>query len=43
MRDFVVHSIPGSPYGRAVLRALQEKGVPYRLDAMVPGAHLARH
>jgi len=48
MRDFVVHSIPGSPYGRAVLVALEEKGFAYRLAALAPGAHrqpphLARH
>jgi len=48
MRDFVVHSIPGSPYGRAVMVALEEKGFAYRLAALVPGAHreaahLARH
>lgn len=39
MRDFVVHSIPGSPYGRAVLMGLEEKGVAYRLAAMAPGEH----
>jgi glutathione S-transferase len=45
---FVVHSIPGSPYGRAVLAMLEEKRAPYRLAALAPGshkapAHLARH
>jgi glutathione S-transferase len=29
-----VHSIPGSPYGRAVLMALEEKRAPYRLVAV---------
>lgn len=48
MEDFVVHSVPGSPYGRAVLVALEEKGVHYRLSAVPPGTlkaaeHLARH
>jgi glutathione S-transferase len=48
MRDFVVHSIPGSPYGRAVLMTLEEKGFPYRFAQVAPGAtresaHLARH
>jgi glutathione S-transferase len=48
MRDFVVHSIPGSPYGRAVLVALEEKGFAYRFAALTPGGHrqaphLARH
>lgn len=46
--SFVVHSIPGSPYGRTVLAALEEKGASYRLAGLVPGAHkseahLARH
>lgn len=36
MNNFVVHSIPGSPFGRAVLAALEEKGVPYRLAAFAP-------
>jgi glutathione S-transferase len=44
MSEFVVHSVPGSPFGRAVLAALEEKGAGYRL---APGAakslyHLAR-
>ena len=48
MTDFVVHSIPGSPFGRAVLAALEEKGAPYRLVAIAPGTlrapeHAARH
>lgn len=48
MEEFVVHSVPGSPYGRAVLVALEEKGVHYRLSAVPPGTlkaaeHLARH
>jgi glutathione S-transferase len=48
MSDIRVHSIPGSPYGRAVLIALEEKRVPYRLIPVAPGTlrspeHLARH
>ncbi|MGJ4925988.1 glutathione S-transferase family protein [Bradyrhizobium sp. HKCCYLS2038] len=48
MSEFVVHSVPGSPFGRSVLIALEEKGASYRLAAMAPGeaknpAHLARH
>ena len=48
MTDFVIHSIPGSPYGRAVMIALEEKGASYRLSPVAPGAfrspeHLARH
>jgi glutathione S-transferase len=48
MSIFVVHSIPGSPFGRAVLAALEEKGAAYRVAAVAPGTmrtpeHLARH
>lgn len=46
--DFVLHSVPGSPYGRAALMGLEEKGARYRLSPVAPGdlksgAHLARH
>ncbi|CCE01893.1 glutathione S-transferase N-terminal domain-containing protein [Bradyrhizobium sp. STM 3809] len=48
MSEFVVHSVPGSPFGRSVLATLEEKGAPYRLAAMAPGdsksaAHVQRH
>ena len=48
MNEFIIHSIPGSPFGRAVLVALEEKGAPYRLAPVAPGTfrtpeHLARH
>jgi glutathione S-transferase len=48
MSQFVVHSIPGSPFGRSVLATLEEKGAPYRLAPVAPGTlqspeHLARH
>jgi glutathione S-transferase len=48
MQDFVIHSVPGSPYGRAVLVALEEKGQRYRLAPVTPGTtrspeHLALH
>jgi glutathione S-transferase len=48
MKDFVVHTIPGSPFGRAVLSTLEEKGARYRLEAMTPQQirtpeHLALH
>jgi len=48
MSEFVVHTIPGSPFARAVLATLEEKGASYRLAPMAPGAHksaehLARH
>jgi glutathione S-transferase len=48
MNEFVIHSIPGSPFGRAVMIALEEKGAPYRLAAVAPETmrtpeHLACH
>jgi glutathione S-transferase len=48
MQDFVVHGIPGSPFVRAVLLTLEEKGAPHRFARMAMGehkapAHLARH
>ncbi len=48
MADFIVHSIPGSPYGRAVLATLEEKGAAYRLAPPAPGTlraepHISRH
>src|SRR5580692_2763251 len=48
MNEFVIHSIPGSPFGRAVLLALEEKSARYRLAPVAPGMfktpeHLARH
>lgn len=46
--DFVVHSVPGSPFGRAVLATLEEKGARYSLAPVTPDGlraapHLARH
>lgn len=48
MSEFTVYSIPGSPFGRAVLASLEEKNAPYRLSPVAPGTfrspeHLARH
>ncbi len=48
MAEFVVHSIPGSPFGRSVLIALEEKGAAWTLSPVAPGslqsaAHLALH
>ena len=48
MNEFVIHSIPGRPFGRAVFIALEEKGVHARLAPVAPGTfrtaeHLARH
>jgi glutathione S-transferase len=48
MSEFVIYGVPGSPYLRAALLGLEEKGADYRLAAMALGesktpAHLARH
>lgn len=48
MPDFVVHTIPGSPFARAVLATLEEKGAPYIVARIAPGAlktepHISRH
>src|ERR1700759_777406 len=37
MSEFIVHSVPGSPFGRAVLATLEEKKAPYRLAPVAPG------
>lgn len=48
MNDFVIHGIVGSPFVRAVVMGLEEKGCGWRLERIRPGAnrspeHLARH
>jgi glutathione S-transferase len=48
MSEIIVHSIPGSPFGRAVMATLEEKGACYRLTPVMPGSmktpqHLALH
>ena len=48
MSELTVHSIPGSPFGRAVLTTLEEKGASWRFSPLAPGGlrspeHLARH
>ncbi|MBF6570893.1 MAG: glutathione S-transferase family protein [Candidatus Binataceae bacterium] len=48
MSEFIVYSVPGSPYGRAVLATLEEKGARYRLAPVAPGTnrsepHISRH
>jgi glutathione S-transferase len=48
MPEFIVHGIPGSPYVRAALLSLEEKGADYHLAAMQLGTlkqepHLSRH
>jgi glutathione S-transferase len=48
MSGMIVHGIPGSPYVRAALVTLEEKGADYELAAMAFGTlkqepHLSRH
>src|ERR1700749_2030117 len=48
MSEFIVHSIPGSPFGRSVLAVLEEKGAGYSLSPVAPGTfraepHISRH
>ena len=48
MTPVIVHGIPGSPFVRAVLATLEEKRLPWRLNALAPPQHkapehLARH
>jgi glutathione S-transferase len=48
MSEYRVHLIPGSPFARAVLLALEEKAAPYELVPVTPGTlrapqHLSRH
>jgi glutathione S-transferase len=48
MSEFIVHSIPGSPFGRAVLATLEEKAAGYRLAPVAPDMlktepHISRH
>lgn len=47
MSDFVVYTIPGSPFARAVMAVLEEKREPWRLAPLAPGMakqepHLSR-
>jgi glutathione S-transferase len=41
MTEFVIHGIPGSPYVRTALLALEEKGLPWRLAAIPMGGNRA--
>jgi glutathione S-transferase len=48
MAEFVIHTVPGSPFARAVAATLEEKGASWRVAAIAPGAlkaqpHLSRH
>ena len=38
MSEFMVHSVPGSPFGRSVLATLEEKRASYRLAPRAPGS-----
>lgn len=39
MTSIVVHGIPGSPYTRVPMLALEEKGGAYKIAAIAPGQH----
>ena len=41
MSEFVVHTVPGSPFGRTVLVALEEKRASYRVVRVPLGTHRA--
>jgi len=48
MSEFVVYTVPGSPYALAVLATLEEKRLDYRLSPLAPAGiksepHLSRH
>lgn len=48
MSGFIIHSVPGSPFGRAVLATFVEKAAAYRFASVPPGAaksepHISRH
>lgn len=48
MSSFIVHSIPGSPFGRAVLATLAEKNAAFSFAAVDPRSmkcepHLSMH
>ncbi|MEO8113467.1 MAG: glutathione S-transferase family protein [Phenylobacterium sp.] len=48
MSEIIVHGIAGSPFVRAVLAGLEEKGAAWRLSPLIPGefrtpAYLAKH
>lgn len=48
MSEFIVHSVPGSPFGRSVCATLEEKGAAWQLSPVWPGTfkqepHIGRH
>lgn len=38
MSEVIVYGVPGSPFMRSVLVALEEKQAPYRIEPLAPGA-----
>jgi len=38
MNEVIVYGVPGSPFMRSVLIALEEKHAPYRIEALAPAA-----
>jgi glutathione S-transferase len=43
MSEYLVHVIPGSPFSRAALATLEEKGAPYRVVPVASGLRSAQH
>ena len=39
MSTFIVHTVPGSPYGRCVMALLEEKGADWEIHPLMPGDH----
>lgn len=39
MAQFIVHTIPGSPFARAVMATLEEKRADWRIAPLTPGMH----
>ena len=37
MADFIIHTIPGSPFARSVMMALMEKGADWQIAPLAPG------
>jgi glutathione S-transferase len=38
MSEFIIYGVPGSPFMRSVCAALEEKGQPYRIEALPPSS-----
>lgn len=39
MAEFIVHTIPGSPFARAVMATLEENSADWSIAPLTPGAH----